>query len=349
MGVQPACRVVTLASRRRADWEEYVRRHPQGTVFHTLAWHDAVAESFPHEDVYLLAYQGERVAGVLPMFMVNSLLCGRMLVSLPYAVGGGILADHEETADFLFDRAREIAAQRDCATIDLRSERATLPRLAVMERYVGFERRLPSRVEEILSWLPRKARAAARNARSKFGLIASFGDEHLPEVWRLYCKSMKRLGSLAYRYAFFERLAAHTPDAHWTCIVRWNGRTVAGLFTLLFRDRVMPYFVGTTAPARKCSAANFIYLATMERAVEEGYRVFDFGRSRRDNSGSYDFKRFQGFEPRPLEYQRHSTSARALELTPANPVFRLARRVFRRLPLPVTRMVGARLADHIPG
>jgi len=344
------CRIVALSSEPRADWDRYVLDHPDGTLFHTLGWRDAVAETFGHEELYVLATRGGRIVGVLPMFQVNSRFGGRMLVSVPYGVGGGILADDDETVAALFAHARRVAEERDCRVIDLRSERAMVPDLPIIDRYVGFGRELPDRPEDVLGWLPRKARAAARNACNKYKLTVSFGDEHLEEVWRLYSISMRRLASLTYPFAFFKRLVAATPDQHWTCVVRWNGPTVAGLVTFLFRDRVMPYFIGTTDDAKRCSAANFIYLVTMERAVEEGYRIFDFGRSRRDNTGSYDFKRFHGFEPRPLGYQCYTRPGYAPpNLTPANPAFALARRVWPHLPLRLTQIVGCRLAKHIPG
>jgi hypothetical protein len=118
----------------------------------------------------------------------------------------------------------------------------------------------------------------------------------------------------------------------------------------MFRDTVMPYFIGTTDDARRCSAAHFIYLTVMERAVACGYRIFDFGRSRRDNSGSYNFKRFNGFEPRPLGYQIYTApGAKAPDLSPDSRKFQLVRRFWPRLPLWMTRMAGGYLAKHIPG
>jgi CelD/BcsL family acetyltransferase involved in cellulose biosynthesis len=133
-------------------------------------------------------------------------------------------------------------------------------------------------------------------------------------------------------------------------LVRRQGRAVAGLVTFLFKDRVMPYFFGSTPEATRCSAANFTYLTVMERGVAAGYRVFDFGRSRSDNTGSYNFKRFNGFEPRPLGYQRCTLPGRqAPDLTPDSSRVRLARRVWPFLPLFVTRSLGARLSRHIPG
>ncbi len=332
------------------EWDRYVTAHAEGTIFHTMAWRDAVRDAFGHEAFYLIALRENYVVGVLPMVLVASRLAGRLLVSMPYGVGGGILADNDETAAELFAAARRIAEERRCAAIDLRSERAVIPTLPTIDRYVAFRRELPGTSGEVLGWLPRKARAAARNARNKYKLTISYGDEHLPMVWRLYAESMRRLASLNYPFSFFQRLTELTPDRHWVSVVRWGERVVAGLVTFLHRDRVMPYFIGTTDDAKRCSAANFIYLNAMERGVEFGYRVFDFGRTRRDNQGSYDFKRFQGFAPRPLEYQTYTLPGHAaLDLSPTNPQFRLARRLWTRLPLCVTRPLGARLSRHVPG
>jgi FemAB-related protein (PEP-CTERM system-associated) len=339
-----------MAPEERAQWDKYVCARPEATFFHSSAWRATVRRTFQHRDVSLIARRRDRIVGLLPMFHIRSRFGGRMLVSVPYGVGGGIIAEDDEATAALFDRARDIAARHKCSVIDLRSARATVPELPVVDRYVGFKRNLPQTPGEVLRWLPRKARAAARNGRQRFGLRVDYGQEHLKTVWRLYTRSMRRLASLAYPYSFFENLQTEAPDRVWTSIVQWRGKTVAGLVTLLFRDTVMPYFIGTTDRARKCSAANFIYLAVMERAVAEGYRVFDFGRSRRDNEGSYNFKRFNGFEPQPLGYQQYvPPGAEPPDLSPSNAKYRLARKVWPKLPLFVTRPVGAYLARHIPG
>jgi FemAB-related protein (PEP-CTERM system-associated) len=273
-----------------------------------------------------------------------------MLVSVPYGVGGGILAQDAEACTALFGVARKMANARRCRAIDLRSELASVPGISTIDRYLGFRREMPEEAKDVLSWLPRKARAAARNARNKFQLTISFGDENLETVWRLYTLSMRRLASLAYPLAFFEKLIAHTPNQHIVSLVRWNGRPVAGLVSFLFRDRVLPYFIGTTDDARRCSAANFIYLTAMERGVSDGYRVFDFGRTRRDNTGSFDFKRFNGFSPEPLGYQMYTMPGHSPpDLSPTNPKFRAARCVWPHLPLRVTTAIGARVAKHVTG
>ena len=349
-GSATSIRVETVDDQSSGAWDAFALRHREGTLFHEWAWRDAVCGAFPHEAHYLMASRDRIPVGILPLFLVRSIVAGRMLVSVPYGVGGGTLADNDEAADALLEAAKRIATENRCRSIDLRSARAVHASLPIVDRYVGFRRELPQRVEDVPGMLPRKARAAARNARDKFGLTIDHADEHLRTVWRLHVRNMRRLGSLCYPFRFFEAIADRFGPRCWISVARWNQRVVAGLLTLVRGDTVMPYFYGATRAARHCHAANFIYAATMERAVAAGCRVFDFGRSRVDNEGSFAFKRLQGFEPKPLEYQVCVPQGRrGVELSPNAGLFRHARRVWPWLPLSATQYLGAFLSRHIPG
>jgi FemAB-related protein (PEP-CTERM system-associated) len=339
-----------LGLRHRAIWDRYVRSHADGTLFHTVAWMDSVRATFGHRPHYLLARSGTEVAGVLPLFEVRSLLAGTMLVSVPYAVAGGIISDTSAATNGLLREAKRIANSVGAGTIDFRSERPRSDELVTVDRYVTFRRELPDRADDVLDWLPRKARAAARNAETKHGLTVEFAERHLLAVWRLYCRSMRRLGSICYPFEFFEALRErHRADA-FVQVARYRGKIIGGLMSFRYGDVFMPYFVGCDERFNGFNTNNFVYMSAMRKAVELGCRVFDFGRSRVDNKGSYDFKRFHGFEPRPLGYQRYVREGSAcVELTPNNPKFRVLRQVWRRLPMPICRRLGAWASHHIPG
>ena len=343
-------RIERLAQGDLGLWDPFVSGQPGSSFFHTTAWMESVAAAFGHEVIYLTARRGAQVVGVLPLARVRSLIAGTMLVSVPYAIYGGVVAEEPEAATALLEAARDEARRVKARCIDLRSERAAFTDLPRIDRYVTFKRELPDRPEDVLAWLPRKARAAARNARKKFGLTVRFDDDQLPQAWRLYSRSMRRLASLNYPYRFFEELVARSPSGHLVSMVYDGSRPVAGLVSFIFGDTVLPYFVGSTEDANRLSAFNLIYQTLAERAVELDLRVFDFGRSRIDNTGCCDFKRFQGFEPTPLEYQCDTQPGhKPPDLTPSNPRFSLARRIWPKLPLPVTARLGAWLAKHVPG
>jgi FemAB-related protein (PEP-CTERM system-associated) len=341
-----------------AEWDAYVHGHPQGTLFHTLIWRDAVEDAFGHRSRYLLARRDGRIAGVFPLTQITSRLAGTILVSVPYAVYGGALADDDLVQSALLERTRELADEVHAEWVDIRSREATWPDLPVVKRYVTFRKALPERAEDVLAGLPRKARAAARQARERYELQASFDDAHLEEVWALYSQNMRRLASPNYPARFFraliERTQAATDDpagiSHVVQLVTRRNRPVAGLISFVYRGTLMPYFSGCDERAERYHPNNFLYLTAMEHGVRIGAREFDFGRTRIDNTGPYNFKRFQGFEPTPLHYQYYvPRGGREPNLHPGNPKLALARRVWPRLPLAVTRPLGAWLSKSIPG
>ncbi len=340
----------TTHSDDRQAFEAYVNDAPEATFYHTAAWRDAVHECFGHEPYDLVARRDGRIVGALPLTLVRSWIAGRLLVSVPYAVYGGALVDDDEAAAALLERLKDLAGRLDVRCVDLRSDRATLPELPTVDRYVTFRKRLPDRVEDVLPSLPRKARAAARNGRNKHKLEVDFGDHLLPTVWHLYARSMRRLGSPNYPRRFFDALLARTPGKHLVSLVTHQGEPAAGLVTFLFRDTVLPYFSGCDETRDRFGINNVLYLSLMEWAVENRYPVFDFGRSREANRGAYDFKRHQGFEPRPLEYQIYVPPGKDTpNLTPGSGKFALAQRLYRKLPLWATKRLGGWLARAIPG
>lgn len=353
-----AIRVTELDTDSIEAWEAYVDRHAEGTFFHTLVWRDAVEEAFGHTSQYLTAWREGELAGVFPLTRINSHLVGTILVSVPYAVYGGTLADDAEAHQALLDKAVTIAERIKAQWIDIRSVHPQWTDLPVIKRYVSFRKALPDDCSEVLSGLPRKARAAARQARDRYGLTARFDAGGLTTVWRFYSQSMRRLGSVNYPTSFFRGLlertsAAHEKRArarHLVQVIERNGEPIAGLISFIYKETLLPYFAGYDDRFEKCHPNNFMYLTAMEEGVRLGCRQFDFGRTRIDNMGAYDFKRFQGFEPTPLGYQYYiPQGGRAPNLSPGNPRLRLARRLWPRLPLAVTRPLGSWLSKSIPG
>lgn len=328
----------------------YVRAHRDATVFHSLAWRRAVEQAFGHRAVYFLARRGREVIGILPLFEVESRLVGRLVVSVPYGVYGGVLASDLESADGLLAAGKRHAEQRRARSLEFRSMRAVDSTLPVMSGHATFRRDLPGSEPELETFLPRKARAAARKAVERHALTAEFGAAHLETVWHLYARSMRRLGSVNYPKRFFYALAAQFESDMVVQVVRHAGRPVAGLVSFVHRDEFMPYFVGFDDRVELYGVSQYLYLESMRWAVRNGCRVYDFGRSRVDNHGAYEFKRLCGFEPQPLGYQVYVPGGRsAPDLSAGSAKWRLARQAWRYLPLVVARPLGAWLSKSIPG
>ena len=85
----------------------------------------------------------------------------------------------------------------------------------------------------------------------------------------------------------------------------------------------------------------------MRRACERGYRVFDYGRSKR-GTGSFDFKKNWGFEPTPLHYEfRLLTRDTLPENNPLNPKYQALIAIWRRLPFAIANRLGPYIVRNL--
>ncbi len=91
-----------------------------------------------------------------------------------------------------------------------------------------------------------------------------------------------------------------------------------------------------------------MYWSVMKLAAARGIGWFDFGRSK-VGSGAFNFKRNWGFAPTPLVYSTYQPGRTepSVELTPANPLFRLPIKLWQHLPLPVANLIGPRIARYL--
>ena len=132
------------------------------------------------------------------------------------------------------------------------------------------------------------------------------------------------------------------------CEVTKDGQLAAAVLTFYFRDQILPYYGASDPQFNALAPNNFMYYDLMRWGGGNGFRTFDFGRSKRVK-GSYDFKSHWGMLERELPYEVHLVRSRTLpNYSPGNPVFRLPIECWKRLPLWLTRALGPRLIRYVP-
>jgi FemAB-related protein (PEP-CTERM system-associated) len=321
---------------------------PRAHFWHRPGWTRAVCTVFQVPDFTLVARSGGSIVGILPMAKCETLTLGSNLVSVPYGVYGGPAGATVEVERALVAEAARIAERERVGCLELRQRDRRVEGLAESDLYVTFERELPKSPDDVLAMLPRKARAAARQARDRHQLTFDEGLWFLDDFYNLFSRNKRHLGSPPLPMRFFEEICDEFKGNVYLHIVRHDVKPVAGVLSFTFRDTLLPYYSGGLADYESMQCNNFLYWKLMEWGVEKGCRRFDFGRSRRE-SGPYHFKRNQGFEPEPLHYAYHLVKSRSVpRLNPGNPVFDVPRKVWQRLPLPVHEWLGQHLSRFLP-
>jgi len=54
-----------------------------------------VKKTYKHKPIYLVAKENGEIKGVLPLFLMRSVIFGKKLVSVPFTPYGGVCADNE--------------------------------------------------------------------------------------------------------------------------------------------------------------------------------------------------------------------------------------------------------------
>jgi len=329
------------------DWDAFVRSTPGGSPFHLLAWKRAVETAFRHRAHYLMAVRGGGLEGVLPLFEVRGLLGGRGLVSVPYGVYGGVCATSAAAREALVGASRQLAGRVKAAYVELRHRSGQEADLPTKSLYVTFSRPIESSEEANLNAIPRKQRRMTRQGL-KHGLRPEFGLQHLDRFYDIYAHSVHSLGSPVFPRRLFHAIGQEFGKDCELLTIWKDSVPVSGVLTLLFEDQVLPYYGGARQEALAFAVNDFMYWELLCHAAKAGYRTFDFGRSR-EGTGAYNFKRHWGFEPETLPYQYVLLDGSQMpNLSPSNPRMHFAVEAWKRMPLPLTKVVGPFLTRYLP-
>jgi FemAB-related protein (PEP-CTERM system-associated) len=337
-------------------WDEFVRGDSQGTFFHLLKWRDVIARNFGYEPFYLYVEKEVEILGILPLFLVKSLLFGKRLMSLPVCIYGGLVSRNEEASRLLLDQAQEFAHRYKVAHLEIRGNPYSVNR-GVFEnqishykrndQHVTFLREIHANEEVNFSLIPRKQRRMIRQAQ-KNGLRSIRDDSRLRDCYQIYAESLRHLGTPIYSYRYFQDIHATFGEQCRVLLVEFQDKVVAGVLSFFYKDQVLPYYAGSLPKFRPLAPNDFMYWDLMCFGASNGYKIFDFGRSKKD-TGSFAFKRHWGFEPQPLPcfYYQVGTTEMS-DTTSLNTELQWAIRLWRRLPLRLTMALGPRIAPHLP-
>lgn len=287
-----------------AKWNEIVRSCKEGKIYHTYEWSTLLMESYGYK-VFRLS-DGETL---FPLALVNSFIFGNRLLSLPFSDYGGPCAN-------VIDDVRTLLSQSDGLAQELRVD--FLEIRAPDKRYfddftaLGFLRRddyftfilpLQEKLEELWKGIGDKNRNMVRKAeRNSVQVVNGESQADLRIFYKLYLKTMKKLGSPPEPYEFFSRLwDVFYPENLLLPMAVYQGKYIAaGIFFL--HNRSIHHAYGCSLREYLALSPNdLIQWHIIQWGHENGWEYLDFGRTRKD-AGNWLFKKRWGGEPVAMPY-----------------------------------------------
>lgn len=351
-GSVPGATSVTVeACDDAAAWDVFVERHG-GSPFTTWGWSDVV-ESYGPERHFLAAVVDGDIVGVAPLFRVRSLLFGDDLVAVPYASRGSlVLGDrHREAArDALLRAVMELA---DDLGVDVASLRGRdLGEFEAFEhtrQYVSFEVPLDRGPEAVWEGMKNSRQRHVNQAEEEgLGFRVAEDESDLRAFYDLYLRTMRGHGSPPHSFAFFRRLwdRLHDDGTMRVNLVEYDGRVINSTVDLAIGSRVYNWKAVSDYEYRDLQGGSYITWKAMEWAAGNGYSTYDLGRTR-EGSGVYTFKKSFGGEKVWMDDYHYFPDGEVDLPDPDQERYDLPRRLWRKLPLPVTRLVGPPIRKSI--
>ena len=332
-------------------WEAYVAAHPQATIYHTLDWKAVTEEGLGHKPYYLRALDAAgNFVGVLPLFLVKGIY-GRRLVSVPMRDRGGLLASDAPAGSALLRRGRELMRELDCKYLELRSSDDIDPEIArehglrIQHSWVTTRVDLTPGPEKLWKALDRDAvRWAIRNAQKKGVRVEENATERGIDIfYDLFARTRTSMGIPPFPRQLFLCIWRHLISRGKAnlLLVRKEDTWIGGMISLFSRDSFIPAYAAPQRKWRKLYPSECTFWHAIEWASKNGFRTFDFGADSPRQEGLLFFKKKWGGVQHPMSYAYFlNGAAEPPNLDSSSPAYNLIRKVWQRMPVPVSKRLG---------
>jgi hypothetical protein len=345
---EPAVRALT--EQDAPEWNRFVAGHEDAVFYHTLAWRDFVQRVFGHQPHYLLCERDGRVIGILPMFLVRMPLLGSKLISLPYDIGAGGPLVTEPSAEIqLAEQAMQLARELRAGYLQFRcaSRRADLAQLELEESEpVILSEIVLDNEQDVWSRVERDHRKAMRKANNRGVVLREAASlEDYLAFFDVYLQVFRDFGTPPYGRGYFERLW-HDLAASGSVrmiLAEVEGRCVGGLLMFAWGRNLTSKFAVVLPKAVPLRAYPALYGRAIEIGLKENFGRLSWGTSSRDQTGLIEFKERWGAVSTATAFYDLAVTSRPPDIEKYYDSGGLSRRVWKRLPLALTPLLGAPL------
>lgn len=289
-----------------SEWAQWLNEQPTANIFHHPAWSEVITVCYGYRACGLVVRDkhGKITAG-LPLMAVKGLTSGQRWVSLPFT-------DHcaplYSNADALAELLQQLPAQfrqQPHDHLELRWNLPDLPGGSPFTEHVLHQMNLPGDPAIARSRLHATHRRNIKTAESR-GVRVEQGcsETFLRAYYHLHLLTRKRQGMPSQPWKFFRLLGNRLLERDLGFVLlAWHGETcVAGALFLKWQNTLMYKYGASDLDQSQLRANNLVMWSAIRWGCENGWSVFDLGRSDNANESLRKFKSGWGAQETPLVY-----------------------------------------------
>lgn len=340
---------------RDSRWEAFVCRHPQGSVFHSTSWLEALHRTYGYEPVvYTTSPPGAELANGIVMCKVRSWITGSRAVSLPFSDHCQPLVDDGVALNALLSHVQESMGPERWKYFELRprhsdgiTEGLSTP-LKRSEHYLLHILDLRPDLDTLFRNLQKSSvqRKIRRAERERLEYQEGHSERLVRQFYDLMILTRRRHGIPPQPLEWFQNLIRSLQDRIVIRMALKDGQPIASILTIS-HERTMVYKYGCSdSKYHNLGGMALVFWKAIQDGKQSGAVEFDLGRSDCTNGGLISFKENWGAKPFSLDYLRGSMRRSAPHVGSAWQR-RAIEGMFSRMPDSLLTAAGKLLYRHI--
>jgi hypothetical protein len=330
------------------NWDNLLLMAPDSSFFHSSAWARVLSESYQYTPVYFTVFENNKLAALIPVMDIKSLLTGHRGASLPFTDEcEPIITENIQFQD-MFEYLRDYGKQNGWKSIELRCGKQLFPDSPTSAAYLGHILDLEHDEAHIFKGFRKGVKSSIHKAIGD-GVKVKISDslEALREFYRLNCLTRKRHGVPPQPYIFFKKIHEHilSKKLGTVVIASFQNEVIAGAVYFHFREKVIYKYAASDKKYQLLRANNLVMWEAIRTYRENGKKTLFFGRTDIENVGLQTFKRGWGTQESLINYYEYNLRNNTFrENSRKSPQF--SNRILRKVPVPILNFMGTFLYRH---
>ncbi len=290
-------------------WNEFLKRHPRASIFHTRGWLQALSRTYGFAPTVLsTSSPNQDLENGLVLCSVNSRLTGNRLVSVPFSDHCEPLVNTPEELAELKDFLVEWKNENAWEYVEIRPLSQLAPQAAApfvtTKEFVLHRLTLDSTISEIFQKLHKNSvqRKIRRAEREELDYEEGQSDALVEKFYHLLLRTRRRQQSLPQPIAWFRNLIDTLGDSLKIRVASKGKATVASILTIRYKNSLVYKYGCSDARYNYLGGTHLLFWRAIQEAKAAGLQEFDLGRSDVGALGLITFKERWGAARQPLMY-----------------------------------------------
>jgi len=337
--------IINTAKDKR--WDEFVRNHPDGTVFHLSNWAEVMIRTYNFKPYYfVLEGESGNIKAGWPFFLVDNGVFGKKLISIPFTDYVNPLVNSENDYKKVFEKILQIYKIEKCKNIEIRGEignsnnTSLKPNISFKNFILNLQGKFKSDIWNNLHSSVKRGIKKAQKYNIRTVISSDLNAVRI--FYNMNVITRKKHGVIPQPYKFFLNLWQYIIQRKlgFVMLAILDNKPISSAIFLHYKGTMFYKYGASYTEYLKYRPNNLIFWQAINWGIKNNFRSLDFGRVSPDNKGLMNFKRHWGAEEFNLPYYYYPGVKGISSMKQSSLKYRVATSILRKTPTKLLEELG---------